>query len=88
MVELGCVNMVNFVFGVGVLGIYLLLDCDVLFLIVVFVVGGISLLFENLWIKLFCGLYVYIIMVDVLFDNLCFDMMLVGGDWIIVEDDD
>lgn len=87
-VEPGRVNTVNFVSGVGAPGIYPLSDRDVSLLTAVSVAGGISPSFENPRIKLFRGSHVYTTTVDALFDNPRLDTTLVGGDRIIVEDDD
>lgn len=87
-VEQGRANTANLVGGVNEPGTYPLVDRDVTLLSLIAQGGGVRDAYKNPQVRLFRGGEVYAISLDRLYDDPDLDTTLVGGDRIIVEDDE
>jgi polysaccharide export outer membrane protein len=87
-VKPGRANAANLVSGVSAPGSYPLPDRDVSVLALIAQGGGISSNITNPQVRLFRGNTIYGISVDRLFENPTLDTRLVGGDRVIVEEEE
>lgn len=87
-VDPGVANTANLVSGMNAPGVYPLANRNTSLLSVLSQGGGVQARFENPQIKLMRGAQIYGIALKRVFDDPALDTTLVGGDRIIIEDDD